>query len=228
MIANKKKFFTGLALLVTFLAVLALLFMPLFHGQNALKYLDALYNSISKGSAYYIPQLKEEASQWSGKTIELSLKLASPEQAAQTAALFIEAGSTVSASGEQLAVRGDLGAIVANALEDADMMYMNLRQKIAAKYGQDERRVLFNWWNALIAMENALKQEKDFGAAAMAAQVRKKAVETAFNYYGIVPQKVSSRYGIVALSLVFYVVYTLWYGFAIMYLCEGWGMRLEH
>jgi hypothetical protein len=25
------------------------------------------------------------------------------------------------------------------------------------------------------------------------------------------------------ISLVFYVVYTLWYGFAIMYMFEGWG-----
>jgi hypothetical protein len=24
------------------------------------------------------------------------------------------------------------------------------------------------------------------------------------------------------------VVYTLWYGFAIMFMFEGWGMKLEH
>jgi hypothetical protein len=28
--------------------------------------------------------------------------------------------------------------------------------------------------------------------------------------------------------LIFYVVYTLWYGFAIMYMFEGWGLQLEH
>jgi hypothetical protein len=27
---------------------------------------------------------------------------------------------------------------------------------------------------------------------------------------------------------VFYVFYTLWFGFSIMWLFEGWGMRLEH
>jgi len=32
----------------------------------------------------------------------------------------------------------------------------------------------------------------------------------------------------VIFSLVFYVVYTLWYGFGIMYMFEGWGLRLEH
>jgi hypothetical protein len=28
--------------------------------------------------------------------------------------------------------------------------------------------------------------------------------------------------------LIFYVVYTVWYGFGFMYLFEGWGMKLEH
>jgi hypothetical protein len=36
------------------------------------------------------------------------------------------------------------------------------------------------------------------------------------------------RLGVVVFSLVFYVIYTLWYGFAIMFIFEGWGMQLEH
>ena len=228
MIANRNKFAAGLALMASFLVVLVLLFMPLFNGQNALKYLDALYNSISKGSAHYIPKLKQEAEQWSGKTIELSLSLASTEQSSQSAALFSKAGSTAVASEKQLAVNGDLGGIINNVLADADLMYHNQQQGISDKYNQDERRVLFNWWNSLIAMEKALKQQKQFDAAALVAKIRKKAVETAFNYHGIQPQKISDRYGIVIFSLIFYVAYTLWYGFAIMYLFEGWGMKLEH
>lgn len=228
MIAHKKKFFAGLGLMVTFMAVLVLLFLPLFNGKNALKYLDALYNSISKGSAYYIPQLKNEAAQWSGKSVDLSLTLAGAEQAAQSTALFSKSEATAVASAERLTVKGDLGGIIQNALADADLMYLNRQRQISAKYDQDERRVLFNWWNALIAMEKALKKQKSFEAAALVTQVRKKAVETAFNYHGIEPLKISDRYGIVILSLIFYVVYTLWYGFGIMYLFEGWGLKLEH
>ena len=56
----------------------------------------------------------------------------------------------------------------------------------------------------------------------------KKAVECSNNYYHIAPQKIGDRFGIVIFSLVFYVVYTLWYGFAIMFMFEGWGLRLEH
>ena len=36
------------------------------------------------------------------------------------------------------------------------------------------------------------------------------------------------KIGVVIFSLVFYVIYTLWYGFAIMFMFEGWGLKLEH
>ena len=62
----------------------------------------------------------------------------------------------------------------------------------------------------------------------MVSAAQKRAVETVYNYYGIEPQRISDRFGIVILSLVFYVVYTVWYGFAIMYLFEGWGIKLSH
>ena len=51
MIVYKKKFYGGAAMMVAFIAILITLFMPIFNGQNALNYLDALFNSISKGSA---------------------------------------------------------------------------------------------------------------------------------------------------------------------------------
>ena len=61
MIANKKEFYAGFGLIVIFTIVLIILFMPVFGGKNALENLDMLYNSISKGSAYYIPKAKKEA-----------------------------------------------------------------------------------------------------------------------------------------------------------------------
>jgi hypothetical protein len=88
--------------------------------------------------------------------------------------------------------------------------------------------ILFNWWNAFKTLDNDLKNQKRFKEAKIVSLVKKKAVETAYNYYNIEPQKISDRYGIILLSLVFYVVYTVWYGFSIMFMFEGWGMKLEH
>jgi hypothetical protein len=88
MIAHKKKFTLGLAMLIAFFAVLTLFFTPIFGGLNGLDYLDSLYNSISKGSAYYIPKLKDEAKTFNGNPVELSLAMANPAQAQQTSQLL--------------------------------------------------------------------------------------------------------------------------------------------
>jgi len=228
MIANMKKFILGLVMMATVIVVLIIFFSPVFGGKNGLEYLDDLYNSISKGSAYYIPKLRQDVQAYTGSTVDMTLKFKSTEQARQTSLLFEKAGALINVSENTLKVSGDLGAILQSCLEDSDSMYLNDGQKLSARYGYDERQVMYNWWTASKEMDNDLKKQKKFKAADMVATVEKKAIETVYNYYRIEPQKISDQYGIVVLSLIFYVVYTVWYGFAFMYLFEGWGMRLEH
>lgn len=228
MIAHKKEFYGGMGLLAAFFVVLAVMFMPVFQGQNALNYLDALYNSISKGSAYYVPEVTEEVETFRGKAIQVSLPLANAVQAEQTASLFMAAGAMVNITEFNLKVSGDLAAILAGCLADADDMYHNRGTALVSRYGYPERRALYNWWTALKAMDKALKAQKRFDAAKVVALVNSKTVETAYNYYGIAPQRIGDQTGTVIFSLVFYVVYTLWYGFAIMFAFEGWGLKLEH
>ncbi len=228
MIAKKGEFYSGAAMLAVFILILIVMFMPVFKGQNGLDYLDSLYNSISKGSAYYIPVLQEEVKAFDGEKVELQLTLQDETQARQTSLLFQQGGALVNVSGASLSVSGDLGKIMAVSLEDADLMYHNDGEAVSARYGYGERQVLYNWWAATNAMEKELQRQKMFKAAKEVASVNKKAIEMAYNYYRIDPQSIGERYGIVIFSLVFYVVYTLWFGFAIMFLFEGWGMRLEH
>lgn len=228
MIANKKEFFGGVGMMAVFIVVLIIIFMPIFEGQNALNYLDNLYNSISKRSAYYIPKVREETDKFVGKNISVTLQLASEEQAKQTVPLFMKSGALVNLSGAELNVSGDLGKILENCLADADDMYRNEGQKVSSEYGYEEKRVLHNWWTAAKAMDKDLKKQKLFEEAKVVALVIKKGVESSYNYYKIEPQKIGDRVGIVIFSLVFYVIYTLWYGFAIMFMFEGWGLKLEH
>ena len=51
-------------------------------------------------------------------------------------------------------------------------------------------------------------------------------VEAAYNFYQIEPVKVSERAGTMTGLLVFYVLYTLWWGFALMFLVEGMGLTM--
>lgn len=229
MIADKKKFSLGAGMLVAFTVVLVLIFMPLLEGgKNGLDYLDSLYNSISKGSAYYIPAVKEESAAFKGNTIEVTLTLEDDKQAAQAAQLFEKSGATATVAGAQLTVSGDLGQVLASCLDDADAMYNNDGKKVQARYGFEGRRALYTWWMAFKSMDKALKKQGKFKEAKIVATVTKKAVESSYNFYTIEPVKITGKLGMVIFSLTFYVLYTLLYGFAIMFLFEGWGMKLGH
>jgi hypothetical protein len=228
MIAHKKEFYGGAALFVGFFVVLFIIFSPVFNGQNGMQYLDSLYNSISKGSAYYVHQVKEETDKFIGNNVTMALTMADENQAQQTASLFTQAGATAEVSGAQLNVSGDLGNILASCLTDSDSMYNNDGVTVSNKYGYNEKQVLYNWHKSLKAADKNLKKQKLFKEAKVVALAIKKVVETSYNYYTIEPQKIGDRVGIVIFSLVFYVGYTLWYGFSILFMFEGWGLRLEH
>jgi hypothetical protein len=228
MIANSRKLLAGLALMTAFTIVLVVMFLPIFEGRNALDYMDGLFNSVSKGSAYYIADLRTEAEGRRGNAVAVSLEVASDTQARQVAELLRTGGATVQAGEGELQVSGDLGGILGGALRDSDEMFANAGAGVRDRYGYEEKRVLFNWWTVLKAMEEDLKRQSRFAEAAFVVKVKEKAVECAYNYYGIEPWKVSDRIGLVLFALVFYVVYTVWYGYAIIFLLEGWGFTLSH
>lgn len=228
MVVDKFKFYTGLGMLLAFIVFLAILFSPIFGGgKNGLEYLDELYNSLSKYSSYFIEDLREDVSNYTGTTVDIVLDMGTDERVEQTALLYEEAGSKVVISGTELYIDGDLGLILDSCLVDSEDMYYNDAETIENRYGYDARQVLYNWWGSLQEMEEQLEDDGAFDDAEIVARVMERGVEPAYNFYGIEPQSVSSRLGIVIFSLLFYVVYTVWYGFALMYLVEGMGLKIK-
>ena len=171
---KKKELFIGMGMLATFTAILILMFSPVFKGQNGLEYLDALYNSISKGSAYYIPKVKAETDPFMGKPASMTLDLGDKEHAEKTALLFEKGGASAEVSENKLKVTGDLGKILDNCLIDADSMYNNDGQTVLGKYGYDERQVLYNWWKACKEMDKDLKRQKKFKEAKVVELLKKR------------------------------------------------------
>lgn len=228
MIYNKKEFYGGAGLLVIFFAVLYFMFLPLFNGHNAMEYLDNLYNSISKGSVYYVPGLKEEVRAMDDQEIALTMTYPSMAEAKQAVDLLGQAGAKAEVSGREVTVMGQLSAILLSSLDDADAMYHNDGARLSARYSMDERRVMYNWWTTLKLIEAGLTKQKAFASAKVVSSVDKKGVEAAYNYYKVEPIDIMDQLGLVIFSLAFYVIYTLWYGFAILFLFEGWGLKLSH
>lgn len=232
MIANKKEFGGGLVMMAGFWIVFAILLSPIFPGQgkkvNMLDYMDSMYNSISKKSAYYIPAAREKAEPFKGNTIALSIKTDESLSADRLTTLLQKAGAEVQAGDKEIKISGDLGAILTAVLADADAMFANDGQAVSAKYGAGEKQVMFDWYNALKSMEKSLTKQEKFKESKIFYQVRTKTVEPAYNYYGIEAQSIKDKALLVILSLVGYVIYTMWFGFSILFMFEGWGLKLEH
>ncbi|WP_287126773.1 hypothetical protein [Desulfobacter sp.] len=229
MAANKKELAGGIGLMAVFLIVLVMFFMPLLNGKNGLDYLDNLFNSISKGSAYYIPSIKETIGKSeTGKEITVKLSYDSAELATESAALFSKAGATVTEDAEKLNITGDFGNILMNCLEDSDALFHNKGDVLQEKYGIEGRKVLFNWWTSLKAMKKSFDKQEQFDNGKTVYTVMTRAVECSYNYYKIVPESMSNKLGTVIFSLVFYVVYTMWYGYSILFMFEGWGLQIGH
>jgi len=228
MIANKKEFGGGLLLMAGFWVVFAFILSPVFAGQNLLDYMDGLYNSISKKSAYYIPDVTAKAEKFRGTSFSVKIKPETQDAAPRIAAMLAASGATVEAGGEGLQVSGDLGVILAAAMQDTELAYANNGEALQARYGAEAKQVMFDWWNTLSAMEKDFTKQEKFSESKTVYQAKTKAVETAYNYYGIEAQSIQDKLVIVVLSLVGYVIYTMWFGFAILFLFEGWGLKLEH
>lgn len=223
---KKKELGIGVFLLATFTAVMIGIFLPLVDGENALNYLDNLYNSISKGSAYYIPKVEHLVEEHGSETVTLNLKMPDSKTARTAEQLFSKTGATTAVEENNLMVNGDLGVIFDACLEDAESAYHNRGEDHLARYGMEARPTLHTWWQSLGAMEKDLNRQKLFAAAQLTHTVQAKTVECAYNYYGIEAQAIKDRWGTVLFSLLFYVLYTIWYGYGIMFVFEGLGFEL--
>lgn len=228
MIANKKEFGGGLVMMIGFWIVFAILLSPIFAGQNLLDYMDSMYNSISKNSAYYIPDAQEKSKAFTGKAIDLKIEVGEGQAAARRADILRGAGMTVSEADGELRVSGDLGGMLASVLADADAMFANNGAAVSGRYGLPEKQALHDWWAVLAAMEKSLTRQENFKESKMLYQVRTKSIEPAYNYYGIESQSIREKLVLVVLSLGGYVIYTMWFGFSILFMFEGWGLKLEH
>jgi len=227
LVRNKKIFSIGIVFAISFLAVLVFIFSPVFKGKNGLQFSDDSFNKLAKGSSYFIPKVSKSVEQFIGKPIAVSINLDQAEDTENTAKLLAAAGAKVDIKNTELKIEGDLGTILQSAIKDADSMYKNDGKTVSERYGYDEKMVMKNWWNALSRIEKGLKKEKFITEAKVVSDVTKKAVEPGYNFYQIDANKVSEHAGMMSGLLIFYVLYTMWWGYAIFYMFEGIGLSMK-
>jgi hypothetical protein len=227
LVRHKGMFNTGILLAISFLGVLALIFSPIFGGgKNGLEYSDDLFNKLSKGSSYFIPEISKKAQKFAGKEVSFTVKTDKAEAASK---IFMAAGAQVGTpqSGE-IKVTADLGKMLAAVLADADSMFHNKSGEVVARYpGMDAKAVLRLQWEVLSKAIKEFQKEKKIEEANVINEVLRKGVEPAYNFYGIQPEDILGKAWTVVGLLVFYVAYTMWWGYAIFYMFDGIGLSMK-
>lgn len=240
MATDKKHLTWGVTLLISFIGVLILIFLPIYPGGlTGLEYSDDLFNKLAKGSAYQIPKLKKELEKYKGKVLDVVIDVKKADdkpgdaeaRASRIAKVFTLNGATVEVEGSKVHIKGDYGQIMAAALEDADQMYHNNGDYIKKKYEvtDDEKmkQMFRQWHNALSLVNKKLTLDKKAEDANFVKNILTKAIEPAYNFYGIQAVKITEKAGLATGLLLFYVLYTIWYGFGVLYIFEGLGLSTK-
>jgi len=224
-VRNKKTFSIGFIMLISFVLCYVGMMSPNFgNGRNGLQYADDMFNSLSKGSAYFIEEAQKVADGQMGKNINITIKASSSEEAVKWGKLYTTAGATVTVKESSLSIDGDYGEILGAVVADSDFMYHNDSKSLEGKYGYDGREATYNWNTSLKKIDAALKAKSQFQEEFDLVKVQQKALEPAYNYYGVEIKKVNENKVSLAFLLCFYLIYTVWYGFGLYYLFDGLGI----
>ncbi|MHC1788643.1 hypothetical protein [Solidesulfovibrio sp.] len=228
LITNKKLFARGFLLMMSFIVVLVLIFSPIFPGGvNGLHFSDDLFNKLSKGSSYFIPQVAKTVKTFDGKEITVEVKMKSPEDVKTSMLLLAKVGAKGEAKGDVINVTANLGAMLGKVVEDADLLYKDETDKLTAAYGMDGKTAMKGWWTLLAASIKPLQKIKMIEEANAVNMVNQKAIEPAYNFAGIPAESIMTKIPTVAGLLIFYVIYTMWYGYAIFDMFGGMGMSMS-
>jgi hypothetical protein len=218
----------GALLGLSFIGVLILIFSPVFgDGKNGLEYSDALFNKLAKGSSYFIPELTESLKEVQGKDMGgTTIKMENADAASNAAKILTRAHMNAVVKGSELTIDGDLAKELGNVLDDSSAMYYNKGGEISQKYGMDEKAVMSIWWGVLKRTAKEFQKTNRVEQSDVILEVMKKGIEPAFNFYNVEPQKVSDKALTVTGLLLFYILYTMWWGYAIFYLFDGLGLSM--
>ncbi|CCO07357.1 hypothetical protein [Desulforamulus hydrothermalis] len=229
MIRDSKAFWIGILMLLSFCGIYIYMMSPSFgNGRNGLEFADDMFNSISKGSAQAVVFSEiNKAEKWRGTTVEVNLTCKDEAQAGRWAAALQKAeGAEVKVDKAKIALKSDLGKLLANISEDCKAMYENKGDIVQAKYNTDPRDATNRWYSITKAIAKDLEKKQQFKESIYLQTYQKKVIEPAYNYYGVETKFVKDNKGIMTFMLVFYLFYTLWYGFAIYYICIGLGITM--
>jgi hypothetical protein len=232
LIVNKGLFGKGLLLMASFMCIFVSLFLPIWGGAgNGLDAADNMFNRLSKGSSYFIPGVQKQALELSGKNVTVTAKIKDAKLAPRAVENLVKSGATAEFKDGAITYSGDLGKILTAALADADDLFNDRGKAVADRYAvtekDGEKTVVKAWWTVLDPSIKELQKQKMINEAKVVGAVNKRGLEPGYNFYGIKSEKVLDSVLALVGLLAFYVLYTMWYGYAIFDMFGGIGLGMS-
>lgn len=231
----KKPFYIGLLMLVSFIIMAWIMLLPIFPGASgqkltSLQFADEVFNSLSKGSSNFFPEVRESIKSVHGKEVSLAVDLDGRDLASIILQELMKAGVTDAVETDGvITFKGNLERILAAATQDSADLFANDGNAISSRYnGASPLQISRGWWHLLQPCVKLLQMQGAVADAKVVDTVVKKAIEPANNFYGISDANAAENILLILGMLTFYVLYAIWYGFAIYNLFDGLGFLGKH
>jgi hypothetical protein len=225
-IQNKKKFWVGVSGLLLFSLSLAFWLSPRGNHWSGLGRVDHLFNQLAKNSTYFIPDAMRLARKFEGIIVDFGVQSRWPGDDARMAQILQANRFSAMLLGDgRVRIKGDLGLMGKSASLDAELLFKAQGSDLLAKYGGNEKEAIYYWWVAFDGLTRRFIQENRSSEADFTRFMTTRVLEPAYNFAGIETKSIGENMGKVAFFLGFYLLYTLLYGFSILFLFEGLGIH---
>jgi len=225
-IQNKKKFRVGVCGLLLFSLILGFWFSPWGNHRWGLERVDQLFNQMAKNSTYFIPDALRLARNFEGTTVDFGIHSRWPGDDARMAQILEANRISAALLGDgRVRIKGDLGRMGKSASVDAELLFKAQGSDLRSKYGCDEKEAIYYWWVVFDGLTRRFVQANRSSEADFTRFMTTRVLEPAYNFAGIETKSIGENMGRVSLFLGFYVLYTLLYGFSILFVFEGLGIE---
>lgn len=240
LIVDRGKFALGLFGLLVFAAVLTFALSMHVRNQSLLAHADNFFNQLAKQSANVTDKAKKQLQEdkvvnppeeatalLAQQPVDLGLTPAGKVDVDKLHRVIEASGCRASRTADgRTRIRGSFGDLSRTAIADAELAFANRTQDLKAKYDMPADEAVYCWWIVFNGLTKRYTEEARVTEANFSKFMSSKVLEPAYNFHGIEAKDVRRNALPLAGLLAFCLVYTVWYGFSILLLMEGLGIRV--
>jgi len=221
-IVQPRKFLIGVIGILVFMLIFAGGMLFRVGDASALTYADNLFNTMAKDSTNFLAEATKKTIKVADQPVDIVLRPPTGAQAALLSSQFGLHGTDAAVQPDgRVHVTGRLGILANAAL--ADVRTAN-HHALPANYDSDI--TLYNWWYLFDCLSSQSIKQNNEPVASFSKEMTTRVIEPTYNFREVYAQNARELLRPILLLLLFYVLYTILYGYAIYNLFEGLGITV--